>query len=785
MYYTLTQGTVKKIDSLLMISNSFDAIGRNKIKFVQPNNSIISSLQSGDWTTASIWSKGIIPSLTTPAVINTGHTITIPASTTVQAGTLYDAGTLKFLSSSRLQLGTLAPVRGAALQVIEFAYNVRSQMRGVNLDANDNPQVSQDKLFSYKIDYHEDGRYFDNSISKQTWKAQNSPQNRSYLYTYDRANRLLNSQYTGVGNENYSVSQGYDANGNILNLQRYSKTGTNTFGLVDNLTYSYLNNGNKLLKIDDAITGNTLANDFRDVSGNDYAFSVDGKMTKDGNKNISSIRYNYLDLVSSIKFGNSDSVSYWYSSTGSRIQRKVVKSGQPDSYTIYDGEMVYSYTGASPGLAVFGIAEIQNSEGRYVNGKLEYGYTDHVGNLRLSYKDSLGVAFITQSQSYDPWSNVNAGSEYQLSGIQGDRYLVSGKENDSITGNTLLDWRDYDSVTGRMNSFDPDGSEGGQISLSPFAYSWNRPSMLNDPDGRCPMCIGFMIGIFTSAIGNMASGKMPSSIGQFLLPGVVGAISGGIAGGVNVAMAGGKFGAGLLGTANGVASTGFLSGLATGGAGGFSNGLLNGLANGKSFSESFKMGAIDGLAGGVIGGLTGGLDALSKGTNFWNGTADLDLTKGFGAHNIPAESLSDKYTGKYVGRFEGVNVYESSELGNFNRPDLSGGITLPGRGITVGQGVFTRGASGNIDLLKHEFGHILQSKELGNISFYKNVGIPSIKSASGNGINGHWHNSYWTEIWANRLSSTYFAPYKWNSSMFPLEYVWGQEINVLKLLNNR
>ena len=146
------------------------------------------------------------------------------------------------------------------------------------------------------------------------------------MYTYDRANRLLNSQYTGVGNENYSVSNSYDGNGNILNLQRYSKTGTNTFGLVDNLTYSYLNNGNKLLKIDDSINGNIEVNDFRDVAGNDYAFSVDGKMTKDGNKGIANIRYNYLDLVSSTKFNNNDSVSYWYSSTGSRIQRKVVKS---------------------------------------------------------------------------------------------------------------------------------------------------------------------------------------------------------------------------------------------------------------------------------------------------------------------------------------------------------------------------------------------------------------------------------------------------------------------------
>ncbi|NJS42112.1 hypothetical protein HC766_07795 [Candidatus Gracilibacteria bacterium] len=372
------------------------------------------------------------------------------------------------------------------------------------------------------------------------------------------------------------MSNTYDANGNILTLQRYGKTGTNTFGLVDNLTYGYLSNGNKLLKIDDSVSGNAFANDFRDVSGNDYSFSVDGKMLKDGNKGITSIRYNYLDLVSSSRFANNDSVSYWYSSTGNRIQRKVVKAGQPDSYTIYDGEMVYTYTGTSPSLAGFGIAEIQNGEGRYVNGKLEYGYTDHVGNLRLSYKDSLGVAFITQSQHYDPWSNVNSGSEYQLAGIQGDKYLVSGKESDNLTGNILLDWRDYDSITGRMNSYDPASTEGGQMSISPFAYSWNNPVSLNDPDGRCPMCIGFMIGMFTSAIGNMASGKMPSNFGQFLLPGVTGAIGGGVGAGMGSIF-------GQAGTFGGAVLRGAAGGAISGGVSGGVGSMLNGGNFGNGF----------------------------------------------------------------------------------------------------------------------------------------------------------------------------------------------------------
>ena len=602
IYYTLVQGTTKKIDSLLMLSNAFDGIGRIKVKYIQPNANVVSSIQSGDWTFTNTWANGVIPSLTTPAIISQVHSITIPANTTVQAGTLYDAGTLKFLTNSILQLGTLAPVRSAALQSIAYSYDVRGRMIGVNTDASGNPRVSQDKLFSYKLDYS-----FDGLIAKQTWKDNNNPQNRSYNYSYDLSSRLKNAQYSGVGNENYSVNTDYDANGNIQHLQRYSQTGANTYGLVDNLTYSYIGTGNKLRKISDAVSGNVSANDFRaagvpDVTGNDYAYTVDGKMTKDNNKGISSIRYNFLDLVSSSKFSNNDSVSYWYSSTGSRIQRKVVKAGQPDSYTIYDGEMVYTYTGTSPSLAGFSISEIQNSEGRFVNGRLEYGYTDHVGNLRLSYKDSLGTAFITQSQSYDPWSNVNAGSEYQLTGFQKDKYLVSGKESDNLTGNILLDWRDYDSVTGRMNSYDPDGSDGSQISLSPFAYGWNNPVSLNDPNGRCPLCIGAAIALFSGHISGMIASANGGSYGKGFL---TGAITSAIGSGVGAGMAGilgqaGTFGGAVLRGAAG----GFVSGGISGG--------IGSIMNGSSFESGFLGGAI---SGGISGGIMGGISHLAVQSN--------------------------------------------------------------------------------------------------------------------------------------------------------------------------
>ena len=627
MYYSLKEGTVDKVPRFKMVSLFFDNIGRLKTKMVQPNANAISSLQSGTWTAASIWTNSTIPSLTTPAIINFGHTITIPANTTVQAGTLYDAGTLKFLTNSKLQMGSLAPVRGAALQVIEYSYNVRGQMRGINLDASGNTQVSKDKLFSYKIDYHEDGKLFDGSISKFSWKSQNNPQNRSYLYSYDRSNKLTNAQFMGVGVENYSVSQDYDVNGNIQHLQRYSKTGTNTYGLVDNLTYSYINNGNKLQKVDDAITGNMLANDFRDVTGNDYAFSVDGKLTKDNNKSIFNIKYNFLDLVSKITFNDSTKVEYFYTSSGERRQRKVTKNGVT-SYSLYDGEMVYQFTGKITSLNDFKVAEIQNSEGRFVNGKLEYGYTDHVGNLRLSYKDSSGVAFITQSQNYDPWSNINAGSEYQLSGIQGDKYFVSGQETDNITGNVLLDWRHYDSITGRMNSFDP---EDQFVSMSGFAYSGNNPISHIDPSGRFVPLVVIGIGALVGGLGNLGVKAYQGRIGgwgdgfaAFGIGAVAGA-AGAFTGGSAFIASGGSFAVAGAG--------GFVAGAVGGIAGSAVSSPIQGLGNLAYFNDPYSAGDFgkDVALGGLFGGVGNGLVAGFNKKSFFNGNP---LADGYGTFSF-------------------------------------------------------------------------------------------------------------------------------------------------------
>ena len=48
--------------------------------------------------------------------------------------------------------------------------------------------------------------------------------------------------------------------------------------------------------------------------------------------------------------------------------------------------------------------------------------------------------------------------------------------------------RFYDPVIGRWNVVDKLAEHPNQIDKSPYAYAWNNPVKLTDPDGNCPMC---------------------------------------------------------------------------------------------------------------------------------------------------------------------------------------------------------------------------------------------------------------------------------------------------------
>jgi RHS repeat-associated protein len=590
---------------------NYDPIGRMKTKYIQPSASqIAGSNTSGAWASNNTWAGGTVPNLQTMAIINAGHTVTIPDNASYQAASLLNNGNLTMGQGSTLTLGSMAQVNRLALQTIDYSYNIRSQLWGINLDASGNMATSPEKLFSYKLDYHEDGRYYDGNISKQSWKSFRSPDVRTYTYTYDRSNRVNDASFTGNGNEAYGVSNiSYDIMGNLQTMNRNGKTGSNSWGEVDKLTYSYINGGNKLQQIDDNGQNASAGGFINGNSGTDHSYTNAGKITQDLNKGINLIEYNFLDLVKKQTFTDGRIVEYGYTTTGQRRMRKVTKNGQT-SYTFYNGEIVY----ISPdnNIANATIAEIQNAEGRFVGGQFIYGYTDHVGNLRLSYRDSVMTtgdltSIVVQENAYDVWGNELDGLGFVRN--TKDNYLISGKETDSESGNTLLDWRDYDPTTGRMKNPDPAGQFDG---ISGYSYCANNPVSSIDPDGAV---VHILIG---AVIGGVINGVIHrNKPGGFWKGFGIGAI----AGGIGAATGGAAFLAAGGSTAV-VGAGGFLAGMAGGAVGAGTSNLALGLGNNIGYGEKYDPKTLgkDILFGAAFGGVTNGGLAALRGKNFWSGS---------------------------------------------------------------------------------------------------------------------------------------------------------------------
>lgn len=105
--------------------------------------------------------------------------------------------------------------------------------------------------------------------------------------------------------------------------------------------------------------------------------------------------------------------------------------------------------------------------------------------------------------------------------------------------------------------------------------------------------------------------------------------------------------------------------------------------------------------------------------------------------------------------FEGVRVY-ASEAGALKNGAAG---TLPGVGIFVNPKDLY-----DIDLLRHEFGHILQAQVWGNKFFYGTIVPASLASANrANNDPSYNHQNSWTEVTANWFSYNYFGrPSDWN-----------------------
>ena len=360
----------------------------------------------------------------------------------------------------------LIPVVGRILtNKLTYAYNLRSWLTGIT-----STRFTQNLYYNTGVGT---ARY-NGSISSMTWKSGNESTVRGYKFTYDGLDRMLNATYgetAGISTNANRFSEnvtGYDKNGNIKGLQRYGQLSSAAYGMIDNLTLTL--NGNQLNRVDDAVTASAYNGGFEFKNGanaaDEYSYDANGNLTKDLNKGISGITYNFLNLPNVVTFSDGSTITYTYGADGTKL-RTVHKIGSTTTTTDYCGNVVYEN----------GVQKLLLTEEGYVtlsDSKYHYYLKDHQGNNRVVISQS---GTVEETNHYYPFGGAFAST----SNVQ--PYKYNGKELDSKKGLNWYDYgaRHYDAALGRFTTNDRFAEK--YYSMSPYQYGANNPVNNIDVNG--------------------------------------------------------------------------------------------------------------------------------------------------------------------------------------------------------------------------------------------------------------------------------------------------------------
>ena len=435
------------------------------------------------------------------------------------------------------KVGGISP--STPLQDISYSYNIRGWMTKIN-----DPKNLGSKLFGYEIKYNQvEGLEtpdaltaslqvkpkYNGNIAEVSWKTlteENEPLKR-YGYVYDRLNRLSAGFYQKSGQENsleYFEKAEYDLNGNITRLKRSEGlvAGSTTAMMIDNLKYDYT--GNRLTKVTEEQIGNSKGYPYiavpNEIQYDNGLATGNGNITAFVDKGISSIQYNYLNLPKKIT-QNTKITDYIYRADGTKVKKLFgdIETNYLDGFQYKSTKPSEAGSGGGPifsdpnEVAVMKLRIIPTSEGYFdaLNNQYIYNYTDHLGNVRLSYSDTNKDGIIQPrqyhfSQCDGPWDPFNPpncidywkpgeivevnnyypfGLLHNYTATSGNayQYKYNGKELQE-TGMYDYGARFYMPDIGRWGVVDPLAEKMRR--WSPFTYAFDNPIRFIDPDGMAP-----------------------------------------------------------------------------------------------------------------------------------------------------------------------------------------------------------------------------------------------------------------------------------------------------------
>lgn len=363
----------------------------------------------------------------------------------------------KFNELGKLAKKTLSPTGGTGgtpLETIDYSYNIRGWLTGINKDYALGEYTSNqwDHYFGMYIGYdNRDGKFsaaqLNGQITGVQWKSQGDNTPRRFDYTYDNANRLTAANFLqkGTSAEAWNASKmdfstkgmSYDENGNLSTLTQMGIIpGIASPLSLDILSYNYVTKTNRLSRIDDTGTAgvnNGKQGDFKDgtnAAGSvDYSFDANGNLTLDNNKRVTAVAYNYLDKPELITIAappastGGGTIQYIYSAGGNKLQKVVTENPSPTNgnqlrviTTSYIGAYVYEKTVVGANTSEI-LTMIGHEEGRirvitpYYNasdpsnfigggvvlpdsrqGVYDYFITDNLGSVRATITEEINKA---------------------------------------------------------------------------------------------------------------------------------------------------------------------------------------------------------------------------------------------------------------------------------------------------------------------------------------------------------------------------------------------------------
>ncbi|MGE8536204.1 MAG: DUF6443 domain-containing protein, partial [Chryseobacterium sp.] len=384
------------------------------------------------------------------------------------------------------------------LQQIDYKYNIRGWMTKVN-----DPSNLNGKLFGYEMKYNNpvytntsSGR-FNGNITEIDWNISSAEGLKRYNYQYDALNRMLKGAYSQPNsslaqNDYFNEELSYDLNGNIKTLKRFSwpAAGGTTAEKIDDLIYNY-QNGDKSNVLDRITLPAGVLNNRSgyDALQGTMAYNSSGNMTDHPDRKMKII-YNYLNLPSNITVNAGligiSNTSYIYRADGVKVSKTYSMNGSIETNYLdgfqYDNRHAYD-TSASL-YTIPALKFIPTSEGyfNFENNKYIYNYTDHLGNVRVSYFNNGSSIEVLEESNYYPFGLKHGISNPSI-GNPSYNYKYNGKELQE-TGMYDYGARFYMPDLGRWGVIDPLAEK--MTRHNPYNYAFNNPLSFIDPDGRAP-----------------------------------------------------------------------------------------------------------------------------------------------------------------------------------------------------------------------------------------------------------------------------------------------------------